>query len=49
MSQGHKPPPEPALFIEALDLYRHIPQGHFYERLAQLLDLAFVYRLTAPL
>jgi transposase len=49
MSQGHKPPPEPALFIEALDLYRHIPQGHFYERLAQLLDLEFVYRLTAPL
>jgi transposase len=49
MSQGHKPLPEPALFIEALDLYRHIPQGHFYERLAQLLDLAFVYRLTAPL
>jgi transposase len=49
MSQGHKPSPEPALFIDALDLYRHIPQGHFYERLAQLLDLTFVYRLTAPL
>lgn len=49
MSQGHKPPPEPALFIEALDLYRHIPQGHFYERLTQLLDLTFIYRLTAPL
>jgi transposase len=49
MSQGHKQRPEPALFIEAVDLYRHIPQGHFYERLAQLLDLGFVYRLTAPL
>ena len=49
MSQGHKQPPEPALFIEATELYRHIPQGHFYERLAQVLDLAFVYRLTAPL
>jgi transposase len=49
MSQGHKPAPEAALFIEAIDLYRHIPQGHFYERLAQVLDLAFVYRLTAPL
>lgn len=49
MSQGHKQAPEPALFIEATDLYRHIPQGHFYERLAQVLDLTFVYRLTAPL
>ena len=49
MSQGHKPQPEPALFIEAKDLYRHIPQGHFYARLAQVLDLVFVYRLTAPL
>jgi transposase len=49
MSQGHKPLPEPTLFIEALDLYRHIPQSHFYERLAHLLDLEFVYRLTAPL
>src|SRR5690349_7578284 len=49
MSQGHKQAPEPALFIEAIDLYRHIPQGHFYERLAQVLDLTFIYRLTAPL
>lgn len=49
MSQGHKQSPEPALFIEATELYRHIPQGHFYERLAQVLDLGFVYRLTAPL
>jgi len=49
MSQGHKQAPEPALFIEAVDLYRHIPQGHFYERLSQVLDLSFVYPLTAPL
>jgi len=49
MSQGHKQQPEPALFVEATDLYRHIPQGHFYERLAQVLDLGFVYPLTAPL
>jgi transposase len=49
MSQGHKHQPEPTLFIEATDLYRHIPRGHFYERLAQLLDLAFVAPLTAPL
>jgi transposase len=49
MSQGYKQPPEPALFVEAVDLYRHIPQGHFYERLVQVLDLSFVYRLTAPL
>jgi transposase len=49
MSQGHKQAPEPALFVEATELYRHIPQGHFYERLAQMLDLSFVYCLTAPL
>jgi transposase len=49
MSQGHKRQPEPALFIGATDLYRHIPTGHFYERLAQVLDLAFVSTLTAPL
>src|SRR6266852_7399637 len=49
MSQGQKRPPEPTLFIEATDLYRHIPQGHFYERLASLLDLSFVAPLTAPL
>ena len=49
MSQGHKRPPEPTLFIEATDLYRHIPQSHFYERLAQVLDLSFVPALTAPL
>src|SRR5947209_19755891 len=49
MSQGHKQPPEPALFVGAADLYRHIPKGHFYERLAKLLDLEFVYELTRPL
>jgi transposase len=49
MSQGHKRAPEPTLFIEATDLYRHIPQGHFYERLAPVLNLSFVYALTAPL
>jgi transposase len=49
MSQGHKPPPEPALFVGATDLYRHIPKGHFYERLAKLLELEFVYSLTRPL
>jgi transposase len=49
MSQGHKPPPEPALFVGVADLYRHIPKGHFYERLAKVLDLEFVYELTRPL
>jgi transposase len=49
MSQGRKRPPEPTLFVETTDLYRHIPQGHFYERLVQLLDLSFVPALTAPL
>src|SRR5438874_5205147 len=49
MSQGHKQRPEPTLFIEATAIYRHIPQGHFYERLAQLLDLSFVSALTQPL
>jgi transposase len=49
MSQGYKQRPEPTLFIEATAIYRHIPQGHFYERLAQLLDLSFIYDLTQPL
>jgi transposase len=49
MSQGQKRAPEPTLFVATPDLYRHIPQGHFYERLAQVLDLSFVSRLTAPL
>jgi transposase len=35
--------------VETTDLYRHIPQGHFYERLGQVLDLSFVPALTAPL
>ena len=49
MSQGHKRAPEPTLFVETTDLYRHIPQSHFYERLAQVLDLSFVAALTGPL
>lgn len=49
MSQGRKQTPEPTLFVETTDLYRHIPRGHFYERLAQVLDLSFVAPLTAPL
>jgi transposase len=49
MSQGYKQQPEPALFVGATELYRHIPKGHFYERLAKLLELRFVYELTRPL
>lgn len=49
MSQGHKRTPEPTLFVGTTDLYRHIPQSHFYERLAQVLDLSFIAALTAPL
>jgi transposase len=49
MSQGRKAKPEPVLFVEATDLYRHLPKSHFYERLDQLLDLEFVYELTRPL
>jgi transposase len=49
MSQGRKEKPEPVLFVEATDLYRHIPKSHFYERLEQTLDLEFVYELTRPL
>src|SRR5436305_747145 len=49
MGQGHKQPPEPALFVGTNDLYRHIPRGHFYERLQKLLGLEFVYSLTRPL
>jgi transposase len=49
MSQGRKAKPEPVLFVEATDLYRHLPKSHFYERLAQILDLEFVYELTRPL
>jgi transposase len=49
MSQGHKHPAAPALFVGATELYRHIPKGHFYEQLAKLLDLGFIYELTRPL
>ncbi len=49
MSQGHKTPPHPTLFVPTVDAYRHLPRGHFYERLAAILDLSFVRELTAPL
>jgi transposase len=49
MSQGHKQHPEPTLFIETTELYRHIPKGHFYEQLDEILDLSFIAALTAPL
>ena len=49
MSQGRKAKPAPALFVEATDLYRHLPKSHFYERLEQVLDLEFVYELTRSL
>jgi transposase len=49
MSQGRKEQPEPALFVEAANVYGHIPKSHFYERLARVLDLEFVYELTRPL
>lgn len=49
MSQGRKDPAAPTLFFMSEDLYGHIPQDHFYVRLAALLDLGFVRELTAPL
>lgn len=49
MSQGHKTPPHPTLFVPTVDAYRHLPHDHFYQRLAAILDLSFVYDLTAPL
>lgn len=49
MSQGHRTPKAPSLFIPSGDPYAHIPKRHFYERLAALIDLSFVYALTAPL
>ena len=49
MSQGRKIRPAPALFVPSGDPYRHIPRGQFYDRLAGVLDLSFVYQLTAPL
>ena len=49
MSQGRKKKPEPTLFVPTADVYRHIPKDHFYEQLARVLDLEFVYELTKPL
>ncbi len=49
MSQGRKETPEPSVFVNAADLYRSLPRSQFYERLAQVLDLDFVYALTQPL
>ena len=49
MSQGTKDKPEPALFLVASEIYKHIPKRHFYKRLGELLDLSFVYELTNPL
>lgn len=49
MSQGRKEKPEPVLFVETTELYRHIPKSPFYERLETLLELEFVYELTRPL
>lgn len=51
MSQGRKDLPAPSLFcyLDEERLYAHIPQRHFYEQLARLLDLEFVRELTAPL
>lgn len=49
MSQGRQTPPAPSLFVLTTDVFRHIPRGHFYERLATVLDLSFIYELTQPL
>lgn len=49
MSQGRKTPPHPTLFVPASEAYQRLPRAHFYERLDALLDLGFVYELTAPL
>jgi len=49
MSQGTKSQTAPSLFIPTPDLYAHIPKRHFYEQLAQVLDLTFVRALTAGL
>jgi hypothetical protein len=35
--------------VEAIDLYQHIPKGHFYEQLDKVLELEFGYELTRPL
>src|SRR5438132_13988432 len=49
MSQGRKETPEPSVFVNAADLYRSLPRSQFYDRLAQVLDLAFIYVLPRPL
>jgi len=49
MSQGRKETPEPTVFVNAADLYRSLPRSQFYQRLAQVLELDFVYALTQPL
>jgi transposase len=49
LSQGAKDSPEPALFLVASEIYKHIPKRHFYKQLGELLDLSFVYELTKPL
>lgn len=48
MSQGRKEQSEPMLFIPSCELYAHM-KNHFYERLDSVLNLSFVYELTAPL
>src|SRR5947209_18044570 len=49
MSQGRKETPEPSVFVNAADLYRSLPRSQFYERLAQVLELDFVYSPSQPL
>ena len=49
VSQGRKDIPTPVLFVPCGGIYDHIPKTHFYEELARLLDLSFVYDLTKPL
>jgi transposase len=49
MSQGRKTAMQSSLFIESARVYAHIPQDPFYQRLLRVLDLTFLYELTAPL
>jgi transposase len=49
MSQGHKQPVIPCLFIPSGDPYLHITKHNFYERLGSLIDMTFIRELTAPL
>ncbi len=49
MSQGRRKGVEPELFIPAKGVYAHIPKQHFYQQLAAVLDLSFLYELTKPL